>query len=112
MEGKIINDKNIVWVGKFLNGYARCYLTIDGEDQSVKLKNAGVIDINGKTIVNPEYDGIILYNHSFARLRKGNKYGIADLNNKKTIFIDEINIKKPGDIDSFGRFFETGQCNR
>ena len=107
VKGKIINDKNIVWVGKFINGHARCYLTIDAEDKSVKLKNAGVIDINGKTIVNPEYDGIILYNHSFARLRKGNKYGIADLNNKKTIFFDEINIKKPGDIDSFGRFIYT-----
>lgn len=106
-KGNIISDKRFVCVGKFLNGYARCYLNIEAEKGNIKLKNTGIIDTNGKTIVNPEYDGIILYNHSFARLRKGNKYGIADLNNKKTIFFDEINIKKPGDIDSFGRFIYT-----
>ena len=106
-KGNIISDKRFVCVGKFLNGYARCYLNIEAEKGNIKLKNTGIIDTNGKTIVKPEYDGIILYNHSFARLRKGNKYGIADLNNKKTIFFDEINIKKPGDIDSFGRFIYT-----
>jgi hypothetical protein len=72
----------------------------------------GIIDINGQTIVSPDYDGIVLYDHFFALLRKGEKYGIADLKNRKTILFNDINIKKPESVDSFGRFIYTdGDCN-
>ena len=111
-KGYIINDKNFVFIGKFRNGYACCCLNLEVEGNKVKLKQVGIIDINGTTVVNPEYDSIILYNHSYARLRKGKLYGIADLKNKRTIVFSEINITKPGAVDSFGRFIYTdGDCN-
>lgn len=111
-KGYIINDKNFVFIGKFRNGYACCCLNLEVEGNKVKLKQVGIIDINGTTVVNPEYDSIILYNHSYARLRKGKLYGIADLKNKRTIVFSEINITKLGAVDSFGRFiYIDGDCN-
>ena len=112
-KGYIINDKSFVSIGKFQNGYARCYLNVEIENNNVKFKQVGIIDINGITIVNPEYDGIVLYDHSYARLRKGKVFGIANLKDKKTILFSDINIIKIGDIDSFGRCIYTDKdcCN-
>lgn len=113
-KGHIINDKCFIYVETFENvyGYARAYCTtyID-ENHRLKREQVGIIDINGKTIVDPEYDGIILYG-SYARLRKGSIYGIADLQNKQIKIFKEINIKKTREIDSFGRFiYIDGDCN-
>ena len=112
-KGYIINDKSFVSIGKFQSGYARCYLNVEIENNNVKFKQVGIIDINGTTIVNPEYDGIVLYDHSYARLRKGKVFGIANLKDKKTILFSDINIIKIGDIDSFGRCIYTDKdcCN-
>ncbi len=111
-QGNIISNKNLVCVQTFNNGYARSSLTLYIKDNQVYLGQVGIIDINGQTIVPPDYDGIVLYDHFFALLRKGEKYGIADLKNRKTILFNDINIKKPESVDSFGRFIYTdGDCN-
>lgn len=111
-KGNIISDKNLVWVGQFNNGYARCSLIIKVDNNNVILKQIGIIDINGTIIIAPEYDGITLYHYPYALLRKGNVYGIADLKNRKTILFNDINIKKAGYVDSFGRLIYTdGDCS-
>lgn len=110
-KGNIISNKNLVRVQKFENGYACTSLASYIKDNKVYLKQVGVINTNGQTIVSPEYDRITLYAHSFALLVKDGKYGIADLKTQKTILFNDINIKKTGYVDSFGRFIYTdGDC--
>lgn len=110
-KGNIISDSKLVCIGKFNEGYACCYRKIEVINNNIVLKQVGIIDINGTTIVDPEYDGIILYHYPYARLKKGKIYGIADLKNRKTILFHDINIKKTEYVDSFGRFIYTdGDC--
>lgn len=111
-QGNIISDKSLVCIGKFNNGYARCYRNIEVMNNNVVLKQAGIIDINGTIIVTPEYDSIILYHYPYARLRKGIIYGIADLKNRKIRLFDDINIKKAEYVDKFGRLiYMDGDCS-
>lgn len=103
--GNIISDKTLVYVGKFINGYARSYreVIINDKTYNVKFKKVGLIDINGNTILENDYDEIVLCNHSFAPIRIEKKIGIVDLNNKKIRFFEELNPKNVGKIDLFGR---------
>lgn len=103
--GNIISDKTLVYVGKFINGYARSYreVIINDKNYNVKFKKVGLIDINGNTILENDYDEIVLCNHSFAPIRIERKIGIVDLNNKKIRFFEELNLKNVGKIDLFGR---------
>ena len=111
-KGNLISNKDLVCVGEFKNGYARSSLTLYIKDNQVYLKQVGIININGETIVPPEYDRITLYDHSFALLKKDGRCGLADLKNRKTILFNDINIKRPEFVDSFGRFIYTdGDCS-
>ena len=103
--GNIITDKTLVYVGKFINGYARSYreVIINDKTYNVKFKKVGVVDINGNTILENDYDEVVLCNQSFAPIRIEGKIGIVDINNKKIRFFEEINRKNVLKIDSYGR---------
>lgn len=104
-KGNVLNSKkDFVYVGAFKNKYAVAYKSIVLEGLKIFRKQAGVIDIDGYTRVNPEYDGILLSEHHFARLRKGNIYGMANLLTKEIRMFDTlVNIKGTREIDEYGR---------
>lgn len=104
LKGEILNASQIVYVGRFTNKYACSYGEIKEENHRVVLKLVGVIDIDGNTIIPPEYDYIALFNHSFASIRKGHQLGIANLETKSVKMFDDISIKYRWKPDKFGRF--------
>ncbi|EHO67827.1 WG repeat-containing protein [Segatella maculosa] len=110
-KGEIINDKEIILVGKFINGYARAYKEVTIEKGRVQLKQAGVVDTFGKTIIPLIYDGIIIYEDSpYIRLRKNGKYGIANLKSGKQKIFNKLDIKHLWDIDKLGRCVYSEDC--
>ena len=77
LKAEIVNDKEILFIGNFINGYARAYKEITIEDERVQMKQVGVIDTSGETIIPLIYDGIIIYeDSSYIRVRKDGKFGI------------------------------------
>lgn len=110
-KAEIVNDKEIAVVGKFINGYARAYKEVTIEKGRVQLKQAGIIDVSGKTIIPLIYDGIILYeNSTYIRLRKSGKYGIADLTSGKVKMFNKLDIKHMWDVDKLGRCVYSEDC--
>ncbi len=110
-KAEIINDKEIILVGKFINGYARAYKEVTIEKGRVQLKQAGVVDTSGKTIIPLIYDGIIIYEDSpYIRLRKKGKYGIANLKSGKQKMFNELDIKHLWDVDKLGRCIYSEDC--
>lgn len=110
-KAEIINDKEIILVGKFINGYARAYKEVTIEKGRVQLKQAGVVDTSGKTIIPLIYDGIITYENSpYIRLRKNGKYGIGNLNSGKQKMFNKLDIKHLWDIDKLGRCVYSEDC--
>ena len=103
LSGTILNDKQYLYVSKFIGKYAKAYKEIKVVKNKTKLCQAGVIDIDGNTLVSPEYDRIFLYEHSFAKLRKGKIYGIANLLSKKITMFDSLKIAKMWELDKYGR---------
>lgn len=101
--GTILNDKQYLFVSKFTGKYAKVYNEIKVENYKTILSQAGVIDLDGNTLVPPEYDRIFLYKHSFAKLRKGKIYGIANLPSKKITMFESLQIKRMWDLDEYGR---------
>lgn len=101
-QGNILNDSSIIIVGKYKGKYARAYKEATIEDYKVKLKKVGIIDIDGQIIIPTEYDGIIIYEHQFARLKKGDQIGIANLKTKEVHMFD-VKIKRVWDFDNYGR---------
>lgn len=106
-KGNKLNDSQFLYIGKFNNEYALSYSKIEIENNRTRLKRVGVIDINGNTIVSPDYDEIVLYSHSFALLKKNFKYGIVNLKTRKIILFDDIDIKRTWKMDVYGRFVYT-----
>ena len=101
--GTILNDKQYLYVGKFTGKYAKAYNEIKEENDTIILSQVGIIDLDGNTVVPPEYDRISLYKHSFAKLRKGKIYGIANLSSKKIAMFEYLQIIRMWDIDKYGR---------
>ena len=64
-----MNDKQYLYVGKFTGKYAKVYNEIKEENYTIILSQVGIIDLDGNTVVPPEYDRISLYKHSFAKIR-------------------------------------------
>lgn len=110
-KAEIINDKEISLIGKFVNGYARAYKEVTIEKGRIQLKQTGVVDTSGKTIIPLIYDGIIIYEDSpYIRLRKNGKYGIASLKSGKQKMFNELDIKHLWDIDKLGRCIYSEDC--
>lgn len=101
--GTILNDKQYLYVGKFTGKYARVYNEIREENNTIILSQVGIIDLDGNTVVPPEYNRISLYNHSFAKLRKGKICGIANLTSKKITMFESLQIVRMWDLDEYGR---------
>lgn len=101
--GTILNDKQYLYVSKFTGKYAKVYKEIKVENYKIILSQVGIIDLDGNTLVPPEYDRISLYKHSFAKLRKGKIYGIANLPSKKIAMFESLQIIRMWDIDEYGR---------
>ena len=110
-KAEIINDKEIIFVGKFINGYARAYKEVTIEKGRIQLKHTGVVDASGKTIIPLIYDGIIIYDNSpYIRLRKNGKYGIANLKSGKQKMFNKLDIKHLWDVDKLGRCIYSEDC--
>lgn len=102
--GTILNEKQYLYVGKFVNGYACVYRNIIIENNQIKYCQVGVVDINGNTVVPADYDFIALYDHSYAKLRRGEVYGIANLKTNSISMLNHIKVIKSSSVDSYGRF--------
>lgn len=101
--GTILNDKQYLFVSKFTGKYAKVYNEIKVENYKTILSQIGIIDLDGNTLVPPEYDRIFLYEHSFAKLRKGKIYGIVNLLSKKITMFESLQINVMWDLDEYGR---------
>lgn len=116
--GNVLNGKEIVWIGKCNGKYAISYGKIEKCNSkyvsyfSAELSQAGIVDIDGNTIVSPEYDKIRLYDHSYALLEKSSKFGIVDLAQKRITTFNDININHAWDVDAHGRFIYTDNGTR
>lgn len=101
--GTILNDKQYLFVSRFTGKYAKVYNEIKVENYKTIFRQTGVIDLDGNTLVSPEYDHIFLYKHSFAKLQKGKIYGIVNLPSKKIRMFESLQINRMWDLDEFGR---------
>lgn len=101
--GTILNDKRYLYVSEFTGKYAKAYNEIKVENYKTILSQVGVIDLDGNTLVPPEFDSIFIYEHSFAKLRKGKIYGIANLPLKKITIFESLQINRMWDLDEYGR---------
>ena len=101
--GIILNDKQNLYVSEFTGKYAKVYNEIKVENYKTLLSQVGVIDLDCNTLVPPEYDRIFLYEHSFAKLRKGKIFGIANLPSKKITMFESLQINRMWDLDEYGR---------
>lgn len=101
--GTILNDRQHLYVSKFKGKYAKVYNEIKVEDYRTILCKTGVIDLDGNTLISPEYNRIFLYEHSFAKLRKDKIYGIANLASKEINMFKTLQIVRMWDLDKFGR---------
>ncbi len=105
--GTILNDKQYLYVSNFTGKYAKVYNEIKVVKARLNYKTVltqtGVIDLDGNTLVPPEYDRIFLYEHSFAKLRKGKIYGIVNLPSKKITMFESLQINRMWDLDEYGR---------
>lgn len=101
--GTILNDRQHLYVSKFKGKYAKVYNEIKVEDYRTILCQTGVIDLDGNTLIPPEYNRIFLYEHSFAKLRKDKIYGIANLASKEINMFKTLQIVRMWDLDKYGR---------
>ena len=82
-KGEMVSDKEYLYVGKFINQYAPAYKEIKVEDEKVRCRMGGVIDVTGKTIIIPQYDTIkLIKDIPYIVVWKGGKVGIIDYSNK------------------------------
>lgn len=108
---EIVNDKEIIGVGKFINGYARAYKDVTLEKGRILSKQVGVIDVSGRTVIPHIYDDIIISENSqYIIIRKGRTYGIANLESGTTKMFNQLDIKHMWDIDNLGRCIYSDDC--
>ena len=111
--GNILNDKSIVYINKFENGYAKAYKDIFIDEYGrVKLRKAGIIDMDGKIVLEPRYKRIDFHNQSYA-LAKDNHYSIFRFTDKKLTCFKGERINHIWNINSLGiaEYTSTGKYN-
>ena len=111
--GNILNDKSIVYINKFENGYAKAYKEIFvDENGRVRLSQAGIVDMDGKIVLEPRYKRIDFHSQSYA-LAKDNHYSIFRLTDRKLTCFKGEKINHIWPIDSFGiaEYTSTGKYN-
>lgn len=101
--GTILNDKRYLYVCKFTGKYAKVYNEINEDNYKTVFSQFGVIDLDGNTLVPAEFDRIFLYEHSYAKLRKGKIYGIAHLPSKQITMFESLQITRMWNLDEYGR---------
>ena len=109
--GSILNNLEYELIGAFINEYARAYKGITIKDDKIISKQVGVIDINGNTILDPNYDIIWLFeNYSYAQVKREGVYGISNLINGNTKMFDNLKIKHLWKLDEQGRCLYSEDC--
>lgn len=111
--GNILNDKSIVYINKFENGYAKAYKEIFVDEYGrVRLSQVGIIDMDGKIVLEPKYKRIDFHNQLYA-LAKDNHYSIFRLTDKKLTCFKGKKINHIWTIDCFGIavYTSTGNYN-
>lgn len=107
-KGEIVNDKEFLYIGKFVNQYACAYKKVTEEG---KLEQVGVIDVSGKTIIPPIYDRIVLYeDSSYVLVRKDGEFGIGHLKSRSIYMPNKMHIKAAWDLDKLGRCIFGKDC--
>lgn len=100
--GNILNNKVILFIGKFENGYAIAYKEIFvDENGRVRLSQAGIVDMDGKIVLEPRYKRIDFHNRSYA-LAKDNHYSIFRISDKKLTCFKGRKINHIWTINSLG----------
>ena len=120
LKGEIINDREFLYVGDFVNNYAKAYkkvvkgkikLNSGNEVDAIKYQQVGVIDSSGNIIVQPLYDSIVLYKESsYAKVCKDGIYGIIHLPSASIRLFDDMPIKYIWDVDVLGRCLYSEDC--
>ena len=111
--GNVLNDKSIVFINKFENGYAKAYKDIFVDEYGrVRLSQAGIVDMDGKIVLEPRYKRIDFHNQSYA-LAKDNHYSIFRLTDKKLTCFKGKKINHIWTINSLGiaEYTSTGKYN-
>ena len=104
LDGHIVNDSELAYIGKFFGKYAIACKEFIIENGNAKPKQFGVVDIDGNTIIDPIYDIVLLCKEvSFAKVMVDKKYGIADLANRKVTMMDGVDVRHIWEIDKYGR---------
>lgn len=94
-KGEIVCDKDYLYVGNFINQYAPAYKEIYVENGRIRYRMGGVIDVTGKTVIEPKNDGITLYKDSqYIKVREGDKFGLIDYANNTILkpIYDDIGL--------------------
>lgn len=103
-KGEIVNDEKFVHIGKFVNQYACVCKEIVKENEKVRYKQIGIIDITGKTIIPPVYDNIRLSKGSlYAKIWKDGKFGILHIKTQSKYIYDDLKVTYLKDFDKLGR---------
>ena len=109
--GVIVHDNGFIYIGKFVGQYACAYKKVTKNNNVVQFSNAGIINIHGKTITEPIYDKIVLYEKSlFAKVRKDGKYGIIHIPSGSIHIFEDIEIKYMWDINQYGLCIYSDEC--
>ena len=110
-KAEIINDKEILFVDEFINGYARAYKDVAIENGLIRMKQAGVISVSGKTVIPLEYEFVAINENSqYIKVKKDGTYGIADLESGTTKMFNQLDIKYMSGIDNLGRCIYSEDC--
>lgn len=101
-DGNVLNDRRIDYIPSFNgNRFVRCFIEpYETDCNKIRSHSTGVIDVDGNTIVAPEYDGIVLRcGERYVQLRKNTIYGIADLKTNKVVMFGDMNFKQVLEFD-------------
>lgn len=117
IHGKILNDQELLYVGRFRDEYSmhykkyvKAYKKIEMVDNRVRYKEVGIIDFDGRMVVPAEYDSIWLRDSGYALLKKDAVYIIVNLRTNEKRFFTERNIKHIFEFDSLGRCIFSEDC--
>lgn len=102
LEGKILQENQFILVGKFEKNYASSASRFEIIDNSAKVRGIGVIDIDGNTVISPEYDNIVVQDNNYAKVWKGKTFGIANLITGKVTMFDDVEVKHTWCISNSG----------
>lgn len=102
LEGKILQENQFILVGKFEKNYASSASRFEIIDNSAKVRGIGVIDIDGNTVILPEYDNIVVQDNNYAKVWKDKTFGIANLITGKVTMFEDVEVKHTWRISNSG----------